>query len=523
MIAPARTEQKTVRCAIYTRKSVVEGLEMDFNTLDAQREAGEAYIASQRGNGWICLPEHYDDGGFTGGNIDRPALALLLADIESGLVDSVVVYRMDRLTRSLLDFSKLLEVFDRHNVSFVSVTESFDTATSAGRLMLHMILSFAQYEREVIADRTRDKICAARRRGKWTGGIPVLGYDIHPDGGKILVNQDEAPLVREIFKLYLKYRSLQKVAAEINRRGWLTKSWTTKAGRLREGQAFSKSNLSRHLTNPVYIGCVKHKGQVYPGEHTGILRKSSFDRVQEILTDNQLNGSTRSRNKYGHLLKGILRCGACGTAYVPTRTKKGSRVYRYYTCSGAQKNGADTCPHANISASKLEHLIIQQIRVIGQDPKLQAETLRQVRKATREQRATLDAEAKRLRSCQDKVQAETSGLLKALAGGQAKGTAISERLTKLEGKAATLATRLAEIEREGEAADLATLDPNDLASALGMFDPIWDVLFPTEQARIIELLIRQIEYNGKSGNLAITFHPTGIKSLASEITQEATA
>ncbi len=150
MIAPARTEQKTVRCAIYTRKSVVEGLDMDFNTLDAQREAGEAYITSQRGNGWVCLPERYDDGGFTGGNIDRPALALLLSDIESGLVNSVVVYRMDRLTRSLLDFSKLLEVFDRHNVSFVSVTESFDTATSAGRLMLHMILSFAQYEREVI-------------------------------------------------------------------------------------------------------------------------------------------------------------------------------------------------------------------------------------------------------------------------------------------------------------------------------------------------------------------------------------
>lgn len=523
MTAPARAEQRTVRCAVYTRKSVVEGLDMDFNTLDAQREAGEAYIASQKGVGWVCLPDHYDDGGFTGGNLDRPALANLMADIKAGLVDCVVVYKVDRLSRSLLDFSRLVEVFDRYNVSFVSVTQPINTADSTGRLMLNILLSFAQFERETIADRTRDKMSAARRRGKWTGGLPVIGYDVHPDGGKLLVNEDEAPIVREIFNLYLKHQSLQKVAAEANRRGWTTKSWTTKKGVARDGKRLSKSYLSRLLTNPLYIGCVSHKGQVYPGEHTGIIRKATFDKVQEILSGNLVSGGAGVKNKYGHLLKGLLRCGACGTAYIPTSTKKGPKVYRYYTCSGAQKNGWKTCPHPNLEAHQLEHLIVQQIRVIGQDQNLQAATLKQVQRSAREQRGVLEAEEKTLRLTKDKVEAETTGLLKALAGGETNGTAISGRLSELEAQAATVASRLAEIKREQMAADGAAIDPDDLATALGLFDPIWEVLFPVEKARIIELLIRTIEYNGETGNLAITFHPTGIKALAGEMAKEATA
>jgi site-specific DNA recombinase len=520
MIAPAKTERQTVRCAIYTRKSVVEGLDQEFNTLDAQRDAGEAYIASQKGNGWTCLPDRYNDGGFTGGNLDRPALARLMADIADGRVDTVVVYRVDRLSRSLLDFTKVLEVFDRHRCSFVSVTESFDTSNSAGRLMLNMILSFAQYERELIGDRTRDKVWAARKRGKWTGGIPVLGYDV--EESKLVVNETEAPMVREIFALYLKERSLQKVVAELNRRGWTTKSWKTKKGHLREGTAFSKSNISRFLTNPVYIGCVKLQGQVYDGEHRGIITKATFDKVQTILNDNLRTHGNKERNKYNHLLKGLIRCGACGAAYVPTRTKKGSRVYRYYTCSSAQKNGHETCPHPNIAADKLEKMIVQQIRVIGSDPKLQAATIKQVKKASREQNSALNSEAKRLRSLRKKNADEAAGLLKALAGGQGAGASISGRLAELEEQAAKLDTRLAEIERERRVADQSTLDLNELASVLSLFDPVWDVLFPAEQARIIELLIRQIEYSGDTGNLAVTFHPTGIKALANEVAEEAT-
>lgn len=518
MIAPA-TKQQTVRCAVYTRKSVVEGLDQDFNTLDAQREAGEAYTASQKGNGWVCLPDRYDDGGFSGGNMDRPALNRLVGDIKAGYIDVVVVYKVDRLSRSLLDFSRLVEVFDKHGVSFVSVTQPINTSDSTGRLMLNILLSFAQYERELIGDRTSDKMSAARRRGKWTGGFPPLGYDLVDKN--LVVNEDEAPMVREVFSLYTKHRSLQKVLAELARRGWKTKSWTTRDGRLREGKPFSKTTLSRFLANPVFIGCVKHRGQVYPGEHKGIIRKSAFDKVQSILNENHLSGPNRSRNKYNHLLKGLIRCGACGTAYVPTVTKKGSRVYRYYVCSGAQKNGFKSCPHPSITAHKLEHLIVQQIRVIGQDKKLQAETMKQVRRAARERRASLTAEEKTLRSRREKVQAETNGLLKALADGTTNGPAISGRLSDLEEQAAKLDQRLTEVERERQAANQSNLDPNDLATALSLFDPVWDVLFPTEQARIIELLIREIEYNGKTGKLAITFHQTGIKALAGEVNQEA--
>ncbi len=520
MIAPAKTKQQTVRCAVYTRKSVVEGLDQDFNTLDAQREAGEAYIASQKGNGWVCLQDRYDDGGFSGGNVDRPALNRLVGDIKAGLIDVVVVYKVDRLSRSLLDFSRLVEVFDKHGVSFVSVTQPINTSDSTGRLMLNILLSFAQYERELIGDRTSDKMSAARRRGKWTGGMQVLGYDLVD--GKLAVNEDEAPMARAIFNLYLKHRSLQKVITTLNRRGWTTKSWTTRDARFREGKPFSKTTLSRFLSNPVFIGCVSLRGQVYPGEHKGIIRKSTFDKVQSLLNENLTNGPNRSRNKYNHLLKGLIRCGACGTAYVPTVTRKGSTVYRYYVCSGAQKNGFKSCPHPSMSAHKLEHLIVQQIRVIGEDSKLQAETMKQVRRATRERRTSLGAEEKTLRSSREKVQAETTGLLKALADGTITGPAISGRLSALEEQAAKLDQRVSEIERERLSDGESNFDPNDLASALSLFDPIWDVLFPAEQARIIELLIRQIEYNGKSGKLAVTFHPTGIKALAGEVNQEVT-
>jgi len=196
----AQTNNK-VRCAIYTRKSTEEGLDQEFNSLDAQREAGESFIQSQHGEGWVCLPERYDDGGYTGGNMDRPALKRLVADIEGGKIDCIVAYKVDRLSRSLLDFARIMETLEKHSVSFVSVTQQFNTTNSMGRLMLNVLLSFAQFEREIIAERTRDKIHAARRKGKWTGGHPLLGYDVAPDGGRLIVNEDEARRVAAIFEL----------------------------------------------------------------------------------------------------------------------------------------------------------------------------------------------------------------------------------------------------------------------------------------------------------------------------------
>ena len=258
-----------VRCAVYTRKSTEEGLEQEFNSLDAQREAGEAFVASQRQEGWTCLPERYDDGGFTGGNMERPALQRLLADIEAGKIDCVVVYKVDRLSRSLLDFAQMMQTFDKHRVSFVSVTQQFNTATSMGRLVLNVLLSFAQFEREIISERTRDKIAMTRRRGKWAGGHPILGYDVDPRGFRLVVNADEAAQVRTIFNLYLEHESLLPVVQDLERRGWVNKRWTTRKGRERGGQPFERTSLYRLLTNVAYIGKVRYKDEVHDVQRSG--------------------------------------------------------------------------------------------------------------------------------------------------------------------------------------------------------------------------------------------------------------
>jgi site-specific DNA recombinase len=311
-----------VRCAIYTRKSTEEGLEQEFNSLDAQREAGEAFVASQRAEGWTCLPDRYDDGGFTGGNMDRPALRRLLADIEAGRIDCVVVYKVDRLSRSLLDFARMMQVFDQQRVSFVSVTQQFNTATSMGRLILNVLLSFAQFECEIISERTRDKVAATRRKGKWSGGLPVLGYDIDPQGYRLVLNEEEAVLVRATFQLYLQYQALLPVVQELAKRGWINKRWTTRAGRQCGGRAFNKTNLYRLLTNPVSAGKVRYKDEIHVGEHPALLDAETFDRVQALLLRNGRTGGAPVRNQFAAVLKGLLRCVPCGCAMTPSHTTK---------------------------------------------------------------------------------------------------------------------------------------------------------------------------------------------------------
>ena len=279
-----------LRCAIYTRKSTEEGLNQDFNTLEAQREAAEAYIRSQLHAGWIALAERYDDGGYTGANLERPALRRLLADIAAGRIDCVTVYKIDRLSRSLLDFARLMEIFERWQVSLVSITQPLNTTSSLGRLTLNILLSFAEFERQMIADRTRDKMAAARRKGKWVGGRPVLGYDIAVTGGQLVVNAEEARRVQEIFALYLRHRSLEAVLDEMKARQWTTKRWTTRDGQEHPGRPFTKASLERLLRNVLYVGQVSHQEQVYPGEQAAVVEKSVWTRVHELLPQEQ-NGS----------------------------------------------------------------------------------------------------------------------------------------------------------------------------------------------------------------------------------------
>ena len=298
-----------MRCAIYTRKSTEEGLDQEFNSLDAQRESAEAYILSQREAGWIALPERYDDGGYTGANLDRPALRRLLADMEAGRIDCVLVYKVDRLSRSLLDFARLTGEFDKRGVSFVSVTQQFNTTTSMGRLTLNILLSFAQFEREIVVERTRDKMAAARRKGKWVGGIPALGYDVAPGGGKLVINEEEARQVRAIFALYLKHGALLPVLGQIQERQWTKKGWTKKEGRCSLGRPFASQDVLALLTNVTYMGKVRYQGQMYAGEQAAIVDEGVFQQTQVALRKAEglqmgkaQRGSTQSttdRRRYG--------------------------------------------------------------------------------------------------------------------------------------------------------------------------------------------------------------------------------
>src|SRR5262249_50822015 len=348
-----------VRCAVYTRKSTGEGLEREFNTLDAQRESAEAFIASQQHEGWQCLPTRYDDGGFTGGNMDRRALRRLLEDIEAGRVDCVVVYKVDRLSRSLLDFARMMETFDRYRVSFVSVTQQFNSATSMGRLVLNVLLSFAQFEREIIGERTRDKIAAARRKGKRCGGMAILGYDVDRHGGKLVVNEEEAQLVRAIYGLYLRHETLALVVQELARRGWVNKRWVTRKGRQRGGRAFTKSTLHKLLTNVTYVGKVRYKRELHAGEQAAVVDDALWQSVQERLHHHARTKGAMARNRYGALLKGLLHCVGCGRRMSPTHcSRNGTRRYRYYFC----RQRSPACPARSVPALEIERCVIEQIQ-----------------------------------------------------------------------------------------------------------------------------------------------------------------
>ena len=350
-----RTAPAQVRCAVYTRKSTEEGLEQEFNSLDAQREAAEAYIHSQRHQGWTLVPDRYDDGGFSGGSLDRPGLHRLLADIQAGQIDCVVVYKVDRLSRSLLDFARLMDQFDQQSVSFVAVTQQFNTTTSLGRLTLNVLLSFAQFEREIIGERTRDKMSAARKKGKWIGGCPVLGYDVAPGGGRLIVNEPEAAQVREIFQLYAQRRSIAVLVAELDQRNWRTKQWRSGRGIVHGGRAYQEPMLLRLLTNAVYIGRVQHKGQQYPGEHPGIVDPELWESVNAELRSTG-NRGTAARVRRQAPLNGLLYCKACREPMAATSTAHGGRHYRYYVCRQSR------CPMKGVSASLIEQSVRAQIR-----------------------------------------------------------------------------------------------------------------------------------------------------------------
>ena len=351
-----KTDAKIVRCAVYARKSLEDSQEMAFNSIDAQRDAAESYIASQSGNGWVCLPERYDDYGFSGGNLDRPALQRLKDDIVAGKIDMIVTYRLDRLSRSLLDFGVLQEFFEKHQVSFCSVTQQIDTSTSAGKMMLNILMSFSEYERMVIAERTRDKMAASKKRGIWMGGYVPFGYCVKEK--RLYPNPDEEPVVQRIFKRFVEIQSPKQIAYELNRDGI----------RPRTGNLWTVPYISRILANHTYVGDILFKGNVFRGEHEGIVSRKVWDRVREITASHVPYDHSRGVAELTVPLKGILRCGHCGCAMKPAFTNKGKKRYCYYYCDQDTKRGEKTCPVGKVGAATIEDAVREQAKKIFQSP-----------------------------------------------------------------------------------------------------------------------------------------------------------
>jgi DNA invertase Pin-like site-specific DNA recombinase len=399
---------RKLRCAVYTRKSSEEGLEQEFNSLDAQREACEAYIASQKAEGWLLVPDRYDDGGISGATLERPALKRLLADIEDQRVDVVVVYKIDRLSRALMDFSKLVDVFDRNNVTFVSITQSFNTTTSMGRLTLNILLSFAQFEREVIGERIRDKVAASRKKGMWMGGFVPLGYDVKDR--KLVVNGADARKVRMIFERFIKIGSATTLVRALRAEGI-----TGKYGKL-----VDKGYVYKLLNNRIYIGLAVHKGTAYPGEHEAIVSQALWDKVHRILAESPRRRAASTRAQTPALLKGLI-FGPTGRAMTPTHTRKGGKLYRYYVSTDVLKRNPNACSVRRVPAAEIESAVIEQVRSVLRSPEIIVRTFRTAREA-------------------------------------------------IDG-----------------------LTETDVRLALERLDPLWDELFPAEQARVIQLLVERVD------------------------------
>lgn len=353
-----------LRCAIYTRKSSEEGLEQNFNSLDAQREACEAYIMSQIGEGWAALPTKYDDGGFSGGSMERPGLKKLLADIERGQIDVVVVYKVDRLTRSLADFARIVDAFDRKGVSFVSVTQAFNTTSSMGRLTLNVLLSFAQFEREVTGERIRDKIAASKKKGMWMGGTPPLGYSPHER--TLVINVTEAATVRHIFNRYLALKSVHALQAELDRDGIVSRRNVSRTGRISGGTKFGRGALYHLLSNQLYLGRIVHKDEVYPGQHPPIIDEATFDAVAELLAANRQERRDQPVTKGRSPLTGSI-FDADGQPMSPVSArKKGAEIYRYYVSASLQQGGArEGKAGLRLSAPLVEELVLEKVQRIA--------------------------------------------------------------------------------------------------------------------------------------------------------------
>jgi site-specific DNA recombinase len=504
----SRDEETFRRCAVYTRKSHEDGLEQDFNSLDAQREACEAFIRSQAARGWELASGHYDDGGFSGGTMERPALKRLLKDVDAGAVDTIVVYKIDRLSRSLLDFFRMVELFEERGVSFVSVTEQFNTTDSSGRLMLGILMSFAQYEREIAGERIRDKVAAAKRHGKWCGGPPTLGYDVDRPNKRLVVNEEEARIVRRIFRRFNQTGSSLQVVRELNADGLTTKAWVTKKGKRREGHAWDVPAVGRLIRNRLYTGELEHNGNVYPGEHEAIIGKELWERTGELLSENHRTRRMTGRLTTDSPLRGLIRCGHCGCAMSPTYTKRHGRQFHYYLCKTSHRRGAGACPVSRVASGEIEKVVVEQLGAVFRTPALVAKTFMAARTQEDEERERLNAKREHLKSELSGVQNEAVELIRA--GGD------PARIMELNENASSIGTQLDQIERELDGLGGERITEHDVADAFGTLEELWEVLFPVEKHRLIHMLVERVTV--WLDGLDLKLKAVGVTGLVADLT-----
>jgi len=459
-----------VRVGVYARISSADRTNSTFTSIDAQTAACRSYIDSRVSAGWTAS-QTFIDNGFSGGTANRPALTRLLDDVQAGKLDLVLVHRIDRLSRSLRDLLGLLHVMEQHGVAFASVNESFDSSTPIGKATLQLVGVFAELERATISARTKDKIQAARRRGRWTGGCPPWGYDVA--GGKLVVNPVEAYRVREAFRLYLEFGSLIDTAAELNRRNWPTKLTATRNGGTRGGKQWSKSNLHGTLTSPLYCGRIIAGGEAVVGEHEAIVDLATWDAVQARLESNAVAGSRGERHESGALLTGILKCGICGSSMTPTHCKKGPRRYSFYACSRRVKGGKSACAAPYVSAPKIEAEFVAEIALHATDPKLVEAVVSAARDQLVERKRALSDEARAVRrSLKDAEQERTS----------AEGGSV-----RIGGRIGELRARASALEREREALDATRIETEEIAGMLaGSFEEVWGQMTSRERRRVVE-------------------------------------
>ncbi len=491
----------TVRCAIYTRKSTEEGLSQDFNSLDAQRDAGEAYIRSQAGEGWTLLPDQYDDGGFTGANMDRPALRRLLADIQAKKIDCVVVYKVDRLSRSIRDFGKIMEVLEKHGAMFVSVTQQFNTTTSLGRLTLNILLSFAQFEREIISERTRDKQVLARRRGKWTGGHLPLGYDL--EDGSLVVNEEEARRVRQIFEWYLEGHSVHSIVAKGEGLGWRNKQWATKEGKSYGGHPMRKCHVYTILANPLYAARIRAADDLVAAAHARIVDDSTFDLVQQKLKENTRHPGGEHRLKLEALLRGLLYCSCCGSAMSPSFSSSKNRRYRYYVCLRSTQKRGEGCTTRAVSAPLVEEAVIESVRRFALAP----DVIEAIARAARQRLAEeLGRHREELKAVNVRVRNAKSQLARTRKLDAEREASLREIVSTGEAQAEQLQDLIARGER-------MRFDDRMVRQQMTTFDGVWKTMTIEQQARLLRHLIERVGYDARGGKVKVTYNSTGIREF----------